>query len=325
MIWFKRIIKIIAVALSLVVLLIVFFVVRFFIVNDAPIINGKVDRHVEYKDGLDLDIYLPTQQVFSETPVVIYFHGGAWVMGNKMMVNLNRFNAAINVLRDKGYAIVAPSYSLANDSIAPFPAAIYDARDAIQWVIDNDDIYNFDTQNLGILAESAGAQLAMMAIYTNVCGQQSSFDSVQTFTYFIDAYAPVELNSLYDAGALDSMQQAIQKFPKFMQKRMDFVDYLFDFDPFSDSIQTRAYLKKYSPINYVNRNIPPTLMVHGLADKVVPVEQSLLLKQRLDSLQIDNEQLFLEGVSHVLRGATDEQHDSVQNTIVKFIEKNYRF
>lgn len=325
MIWIKSFFKIIVIAVSFIVLLIIFFIARFFVINDAPILSGEVDRHIEYKEGLKLDIYLPTQQVFSETPVVIYFHGGAWVMGDKMMVNLNRFNSAINALRDKGYAIVAPEYSLANDSIAPFPAAIYDVRDAIQWVIENHVTYNFDTKNLGILAESAGAQLAMMAIYTNNCGQQHFTDSLQMFTYFVDAYAPVELNKLFDAGVLDSMQLAIQKFPKFMQRRMNFIDYLFDFDPSIDPIQTNAYLTKYSPINYVNKNVPPTLFVHGKTDFVVPVEQSLLLKQRLDELNIYTEVLLLEDVSHVLRGATEEQHQLVQQTIVRFIEKNYRF
>src|SRR5687767_14074552 len=66
----------------------------FLIANDAPIITGNVTRNVEYKDGLKLDVYAPTRQVYDKTPVVLYIHGGAWIAGAKEGINFNRFNQA---------------------------------------------------------------------------------------------------------------------------------------------------------------------------------------------------------------------------------------
>ncbi len=55
----------------------------YLIANNAPIVSGQVIRNIKYKDGLDLDIYLPTQNADDKIPVVVYIHGGAWVTGIK--------------------------------------------------------------------------------------------------------------------------------------------------------------------------------------------------------------------------------------------------
>ena len=59
----------------------------FMISTDAPIIRGEVIRHIEYKKGQILDIYLPTQPVYDKMPVIVYVHGGAWIGGRKIFPN----------------------------------------------------------------------------------------------------------------------------------------------------------------------------------------------------------------------------------------------
>jgi len=41
-----------------------------------------------------------------------------------------------------------------------------------------------------------------------------------------------------------------------------------------------------SPVNYLDKNDPPTLILHGTSDRLVPIGQSDNLKEKLDSLGI---------------------------------------
>jgi acetyl esterase/lipase len=98
--------------------------VYFLVSNDAPIVVGNVVRNIEYKPGLKLDIYQPTTKVYDKAPVIVYVHGGAWIAGFKESLNFNRFNHAINTLRESGYAIVSVNYTLAQANKSPFPACL---------------------------------------------------------------------------------------------------------------------------------------------------------------------------------------------------------
>jgi len=46
-----------------------------------------------------------------------------------------------------------------------------------------------------------------------------------------------------------------------------------------------SQLKSISPINFVTENAPPLLMIHGDADKLVPVQQSQALKAKYEELK----------------------------------------
>ena len=80
----------------------------FFVANRAPILQGKVKHHITFKEGKSLDLYLPTQDVYEKAPVLFYFHGGAWVVGRKEAINMNRFNGAINQLTQQGFCVISP-------------------------------------------------------------------------------------------------------------------------------------------------------------------------------------------------------------------------
>ncbi|MEI9917436.1 MAG: alpha/beta hydrolase [Bacteroidota bacterium] len=131
-------------------------IVVFLLKNNAPVISGNVEYAIEYKTGLKLDLYRPTQNIFDESPVLFYVHGGAWIAGSKSGINFNRFNGAINELRDKGYTIICPDYTLAGNGKSVFPQCILDIYDAIDWTKKNASAYSLDVTNLGILGESAG-------------------------------------------------------------------------------------------------------------------------------------------------------------------------
>lgn len=295
----------------------------FFIANDAPVLNGEVIHHVEYKENLTLDIYQPTQKVFDKTPVLIYYHGGAWMYGIKETLNVNRFNGAVNILREKGYAVISPNYTLAQKDKSPFPDNIIDAMDAIMWVENNANAYGFDVNNIGLLGESAGAHLAMMTAYAKPGQLLSLPNFTSNINYVIDAYGPNDLKKLYGGSMLDSAYILLEKLPGQVQEHLDISQRLFGFDPKQDELKAKEFMEIYSPINYVHPDIPPTLIIHGDSDQLVPVDQSLALWEILDSMKVDHENHTLNGVRHAFRGASEKQKSDVQLWIVDFIERHY--
>lgn len=322
MVRIKRFTKKLLLYALLIIVSFTLFLVIYFIANDAPLLEGEVKYHIPFKDKLTLDVYFPTNEVYDKTPVVLFIHGGAWIAGRKESVNLNRFHGAINTLRANGYVIVSPEYTLAKTDQTPFPYCIEDAFAAANWVSKNATDYNFDLDNFTLFGESAGAHIALMLAYAQPDDFNLIFEKVD-FNCIVDVYGPTELNMLYHSETVDSVNAILNKLPEALKNSLDISQRLFGFDPSEDSIKTYNFARNYSPITYLHPGAPPTLIIHGGDDQVVPIDQSEVLLQQLATHNISHEFHKLAGANHGFIGATDEQKDSIQVWISTFIQNHY--
>ncbi|UXP32550.1 alpha/beta hydrolase [Reichenbachiella agarivorans] len=317
----KKKIKSILLASLLATCIVLCYLLFFFVSNKAPILQGTVEYQLEYKPGLHLDLYRPTNQVYTISPVLVYFHGGAWVLGRKEAININRFNDAINTLRENGYTIVSPAYTLAHEGKSPFPACIIDGFDALKWIKTHAQQYNLDLDNVNLMGESAGAQIAMMLSYSDP--YDFGIDhSMPTIRSVVDIYGPSDLQSLYYSQSIDSLQSLLAKVPGSIAKNLDITQQICGFDPKSDSLRAQEFMAKYSPVRYITSQASPTLIIQGDADIIVPHSQSEILNQRLTDFGVDHAYYSLEGMGHALRLATDAQKDSMQIWIPDFVMKH---
>lgn len=310
--------------LFILVLFVIFitWLAYFFIANEAPITKGELLFDIEYKEGLNLDVYLPTNNYKDKTPVVIYVHGGAWIGGSKITINNNRFNQAFNDLRADGYAIVSVDYTIATEERSPFPKCIVDVEDAIAWVKTNAVEYNFDLENLGIFGESAGGHIAMMVAFPDSAIYAADFKKTR-FQYVIDVYGPTDLEGVYQSDLADSLNKIVKELPPSLAPSFDISLKLFGFNPQEDSLRAKQMMDLYSPINFVNKSIPPVLIIHGNEDQVVPIQQSIDLNKKLNTLNISHEFHELEAVNHGFFGASETQMDSVQVWVRDFVKNHY--
>jgi acetyl esterase/lipase len=93
-------------------------------------------------------------------PAVILIHGGGWRSGNKShMVPMAQHIAT------KGYACFAVEYRLSPEAI--FPAAIFDIKNAIQFIKANSKEFKIDPDKVAILGCSSGGQMAALIGTTN--------------------------------------------------------------------------------------------------------------------------------------------------------------
>ncbi len=100
-----------------------------------------------------MDIYLPTGD--GPFPVVVFIHGGAFLMGDKSM---EASNAAVMV--SKGYAAVSINYRLSGE--AKFPAQIQDCKTAIRFLRANASKYKLNPEKIASWGASAGGNLSAL-------------------------------------------------------------------------------------------------------------------------------------------------------------------
>lgn len=298
-------------------------ILYFILKSKAPISLGKLEYNIEYKTDKTLDIYYPTKSVYKKSPVLLYIHGGAWIFGRKEALNMNRFHHAFNALRDQGYTIISPEYTLAHSGKSPFPNCILDGFDAIDWIVDHADSLNLDLNNFGIMGESAGSHIAMMNAFSHPEDFGRETPKVE-LDYLINIYGPNDLMDLYHSKVVDSLETLTKNWPNPIKEYVNLPNRLFGFTPDQDPVKLKTFTDKYSPIRYISKEtVLPTLIIHGTKDQIVPYSQSVVLKSTLDQFQSGHEFYTLDDVDHIFLGGNQSQKDSIQLWVNRFVNLQY--
>jgi acetyl esterase len=97
-----------------------------------------------------LDVYRPQAEGSSRRPVVIFFHGGGFIRGDKS----DRENVGQHFAR-RGFVLVLANYRLA--PAHRWPAGAEDVISVYRWCHENAERYGIDTARIFLAGESAGA------------------------------------------------------------------------------------------------------------------------------------------------------------------------
>jgi acetyl esterase len=128
-------------------------------------VTGGTDRSVGITYGtapardeheIPLRIYRPRalRDARTDVPVLMWFHGGGWVLGNVLGHDpICTFLAAT-----VGCVVVSVDYRMAPEHRAP--VAVEDCVDATTWVGVNGDVLRADTSRMAVAGDSAGGNLA---------------------------------------------------------------------------------------------------------------------------------------------------------------------
>ena len=113
------------------------------------------DRNLLTSDGQDMAIriYRPKGMV-AESPVMVFFHGGGWVVGN-----INSHDGQCRGLANSsGVTVIAVDYRKAPEY--PFPTPPEDCYSAVCQIVDSSEELSIDPNRLAVAGDSAGANLA---------------------------------------------------------------------------------------------------------------------------------------------------------------------
>ena len=105
-------------------------------------------------DGSEIDARVYTPDGSGPHPVVVFFHGGGWVI-----CGLNTHdNLARSICRDADAIVVSVAYRMAPEH--RFPTAAHDCFEATRWVADNAASFHGDARRLAVCGDSAGGNLS---------------------------------------------------------------------------------------------------------------------------------------------------------------------
>ncbi|MCZ2805352.1 alpha/beta hydrolase [Modestobacter sp. VKM Ac-2983] len=248
---------------------------------------------------LQLDLWVPDTPV--PAPLVVYVHGGGWMMGDRRYLpETLRPGSLFDAFLDAGLAVATIDYRHAHE--ARFPAQLHDAKAAVRYLRAHAGLLGVDTARIGAMGESAGGHLAALLGLTahrpdlegghGVTGPSSGVDVV------VDWYGVADLDTMPRQAPPPEVAALL---PVEMQVPPE--DQLLE--GLDGQLRDDA-----SPITHVTAQAPPFLLVHGTGDWLVPYEQSEQLHAALTAVGVDSRLVPVEGAGHIFLG-----HDDVDGLI----------
>ena len=224
---------------------------------------------------LALDLYLPKATDNNPLPLLIWFHGGGWVIGSRQDIE----KVIIDQV-NRGYAVASVSYTLAEtkDGIEThWPVQCHEAKAAIRFLRSNAKKLGINPKRFTACGMSAGGHMAAMMGGTignvKLDGSLGDHPNVSTEVQGVIAfYPPTDFESVprdFD-GTLD-YYEAESPIAKILGAPLD---------------EMREAANLCSVCQQVQSGSPPFLLLHGDRDPIVPVSQSKILEDRLKAIDV---------------------------------------
>jgi acetyl esterase/lipase len=263
------------------------------VVADEPFIRYEdVIYRRKYGTALTMDVFTPKEN--ANGAAVVLAVSGAWRSSHDNI----RPQFATEYAK-RGYTVFAvvhgssPRFSL--------PEILEDMHRAVRFVRSHADQYRIDPERIGMTGASAGGHLSLMLGTAGTAGNPDARDPVDRFSSRVQAVAcffpPTDFLNYGEPG-------------KTLLGRDDAKGFRapFDFQDFDE--KTRVFVtmtdpnrrleigKQMSPVYQVTPDDPPTLIIHGDADPVVPLQQSQLMIEKLKDARVPCDLIVKPGGAH---------------------------
>jgi acetyl esterase/lipase len=180
------------------------------------------------------------------------------------------------------------------------PEMVPDMNRAVRFVRTHANRYQVNPNSLGITSGSSGGHLSLMAAMTGDDGKPDSEDPVERASSRVQAvvawFPPTDLVNWGVEGGYTTIETSR---PGFFKRIL------------GEVTDVESQLRAISPINLVTSDAPPLLLIHGDADKTVPLQQSEILKTRYEELQRPVRLIVHPGGGHSSWKGIMEQYPAV--------------
>lgn len=238
--------------------------------------------------GIDIeqsyDVYFKEES--KSNPLMIYVHGGGWTKGDK-----KSYKYLCKQYADRGFTAVSINYRLLDHPRVTMEEMVDDVQTAIEDVLKNAKFYKANSSKVLVMAESAGGQLATLAM-TRLASHKIS------------------------VAVFNSISTDLHLFPKKKQVRLSKIE---------DDKERKKWLNRYSPVNQLDKYRVPTFIAHSFNDYGVPAEhlENFELLSALHSNNITS--FWIEGGMHPVVPKVRSLQPSyidIENENIKFIYDN---
>ena len=261
----------------------------------APSTAPSVAEVTEHKDlaygsavpGNLLDLYVPGRPADAELPLIIWHSGSAW--SENGVKDLGGETAIVEEFTARGFAVA--SINIRSSSDARFPAQGFDVRAAIRFLRENAATYGIDPDRFAFMGNSSGGWATAFAAATSdtlelegETGVDGTSSAVRVAVAF---FPPTDFLSIDAFVAANDLPMDSDLYP--IDEPTSVVGLLIqcptegpsegppDMGALVSIQDCPDETEKADPATYIDEADVPIWLLHGLADPMVPYNQSQLL------------------------------------------------
>ena len=246
----------------------------------------------KFGTALTLDVFTPKEN--ANRAAVIWAVSGGWYSDHGGV----RAEMCLPFLK-RGYTVFAvvhgsqPKYTI--------PEVLSDMHRAVRFIRSRADEFHIDPQRIGITGGSAGGHLSLMIGTSGTAGDPNAKDPIDKQSSRVQAvgcfYPPTDFLNWGEPGV-----NALGKGPlAWLPSPFDFHEFDTTAKKFVSVTDEEKVLKigrEISPITHVSADDPPMLIIHGDADKVVPIQQAHIMVEKLKAANVPTELVLRPGLAH---------------------------
>lgn len=271
--------------------------------------------------ALTMDVFVPNKNANGAALVVLT--SAAW-FSDSTTIDLPSFAFLAEEPVKRGYTV----FSVSHGSQPHFtvPEAIADVKRAVRYIRYHARDWDIDPNRIGITGASSGGHLSLMLGVSGDSGDSHSTDPVERTSNRVQAvgcffpptdflnYGAKDKIAFSDSAMLFEFRSAIdvREFDK-RTKRLERL---------SDKDKIESLYRRVSPLSHVSDRTAPTLIIHGDADKLVPIQQAEVMVAKLKEVGVPAELIVKKGMGHGY-AHMDKDMGKIVDWFDKYLKRNH--
>jgi acetyl esterase/lipase len=259
---------------------------------DEPFTRKEVIYGRKYGTALTMDVFTPTKN--SNGAGVIFVVSGGWFSAHEAI------NPGLaRPFLDRGYTVFAVVHG--SQPKFAIPEILEDMHRAVRFIRHNAKDYGLDPDRLGITGGSAGGHLSLMQGTAGKEGDPKARDPIDRGSSRVAAvacfYPPTDFlnwgekgKAMLGTGIVVPVKGAFD-FRERDTKTGALV-------PITEEEKRKEIGRQISPIYHASKDDPPTLIVHGDEDALVPLQQAETMVAKLKDAGVKVELIVKKGGKH---------------------------
>lgn len=261
---------------------------------DEPKFDRQEDVIYGRKFGtaLTLDVFTPKEN--RNGLGLIFVVSGGWFSAHEA-INQGFVAEFLN----RGYTVFAVVHG--SQPKFTIPEVLADMNRSVRFIRSRANQFKIDPDRIGIFGGSAGGHLSLMQGTAGDLGNPSAQDPVDRVSSRVQAVAcffpPTDFLNYGKEGENALGRGVLAGF----RAPFDFKEFdksINAFVPVTDEAKVLEIGKQISPVYQVTKDDPPSLIVHGDADKLVPIQQAELILARFKEASVPAELVVKPGAAH---------------------------
>lgn len=229
--------------------------------TDPTIVVYKtIDTPMIKSADLNLHIfYPPNHKPTDQTPAIVFFSGGGWIHFSP-----KHFYQQARYIASKGMVAICAEYRTKNEHGTTPKESVKDGKSAMRWVRSHATELGVDPERIAAGGGSAGGHIAVATGTLDVYNEDGEDLSISCRPDALVLFNPVYDNSPDGYG----------------------------YD------RVAAYWEEFSPMNNINSNMPPALVMLGTEDAHIPVGTAEAFKHLMENVGVRSDLILYKGEKH---------------------------